>query len=79
MSEAQLARAVWTIRPRTLEEKSRRGAFFSQTSRNPLETLDSRVEKEAFSAAERVLNGAERVLNGAEPCERVLNRSRRRF
>ncbi len=63
MSEAHLARAVWTTRPRTLEDKSHCSGFFPELARNPLETLDSRVEKEAFSAAERVPNGAERVLN----------------
>ncbi len=44
--------------------------YFPELCRKPLKTLETRVDKGAFSGAERMLNGAERVLNDAE---RVLN------
>ncbi len=38
-------------------------AFFRKLRRNPLKSLDSRVNKGPFSAVERVSNGAERMSN----------------
>ncbi len=47
-------------------------AFFSQPRRNPLKTLDSRVDKGPFSAVERVSNGAERVSNAIRTAPNAL-------